>query len=488
VSITSFASVVLVARVLGVEGAGLVAFAVWIIFTGAIVANPGAPTTLARYLPELRTIDEKSAEAFGVVVLRTAAVIAAPAMIIIFGLIVWLSGTMSPLTAGLVAMMVGLQILSTNYSAYLKGLQQFYEMAAVTIKSSLLQLATIVVGLFTLGLNGALLGYLAGTLLPAALACRLLFRRVEVRRRLDSPDLRRRVFRFSSLNWGLSVISAVVWYRAELFFLKVYHGPGAVGLFSVGLTLANIATMFPALLLGALLPHFSQQISRNEIEELQATYTRFTRLVAFLVFPICFGLAAVCPVLVPLLYGTAFAPAVPSAMLVVGGASIGVAVATNSNLLLGFERTHVLFVTNIVGMVLMLIMGVTVIPRWGIEGAAWSRVFVQIAIVSMEFCYVIFRLNIKVPIRALSGTLLAACVCAISAYAIVRELGGTYSLFVGVPAGAIIYVVMVRLLRVLQSDDKERLEELVRKLPRPLHGALLRVAGIVIPAGRGAAP
>ena len=486
VSITSFVSVVLIARVLGVEGAGMVAFAVWAAITGSILANPGAPTVLTRYLPELRAVDQTSSDAFGSHVLRWAATVLVPALTVLVILAVWAPGTMSPVTWLLVAILMVLQTVSTNFNAYLRGLQRFDRLAKVAFQSSVLQISAIAAGVFALGPDGGLIGYAAGAMLPALYGLRLMFHPVPAGAGFTDPVFRRRILSFAMLNWGLAIISVVVWYRAELFFLQLNFGPESVGLFSTGLTLANIATMFPALLLGALLPHFSGQIGRNEIAELKVTYTRFTKLVAFLVFPICFGIAALCPVLIPLLYGQAFAPAIPSAMIVIAGAALGVAVATNANLLLGFEKTQVLFSTNLIGMFLMLIAGTTIIPAYGIEGAAISRVVIQFSIIAMEFWYVIYRLRFAVPAAALMKCFAAAAVCALSAYAIVSSLGaGVWTLLVAIPAGALVYAVMIRVLKVLQTDDREALQTIVQRLPGPVQGVSTRCIDMIVPPKAG---
>src|SRR3954464_4325198 len=51
----AFSSNIIIARLLGVEGNGVVAFAVWLATVAAIVCDLGASGALIRYLPELQT-------------------------------------------------------------------------------------------------------------------------------------------------------------------------------------------------------------------------------------------------------------------------------------------------------------------------------------------------------------------------------------------------------------------------------------------------
>ena len=203
-------------------------------------------------------------------------------------------------------MLVGLacafQTLAGFTYGRLRGEQRFDRLALVTIASLGCQLVGIAVGSSLLGVSGALAGYCAGSLLPAALALR-----GDKPGPALSPELRGRIIRYSLYAWAAALSSTVVWSRAEVFFLQRSAGSAAVGLFSVGLTLANIAAQGPMLLTPALLPHFAQHFGRNASAEMRTTYATATRLLAFLVFPACFGFAAVMPAVLPMMYGSAFA-------------------------------------------------------------------------------------------------------------------------------------------------------------------------------------
>jgi O-antigen/teichoic acid export membrane protein len=136
-------------------------------------------------------------------------------------------------------------------------------------------------------------------------------------------DIRVRASRYALYAWAGALSSAFVWSRAEVFFLNRSAGSAAVGLFSVGVTLANLASQGPMLLTAGLLPYFAQAFGKGALAEMREAYASATRVLAFLVFPACFGMAAVLPTLLPLLYGRPFAGALPAATILVIGAGIG---------------------------------------------------------------------------------------------------------------------------------------------------------------------
>lgn len=483
VSLTGLISTLLIARVLGVEGAGVVAFAVWIAHTGASFADVGMSMCLMRYVPELHARgQEMLAEPLAAAMFRIVALVLAISVIALTALSYGLPGSLDGTAWSLVGVLMVVQTLSALYIAYLKGRQQFDRTAALAWKSSLCQISVLIVGLASFGTNVALVAYVAGALLPFLLSLRLLAAPAYI-----PADLRRRVLVFASVNWVTTVIGGLIWRRAEILFLQMFWGFASVGLFSAGLALSSVATLLPALLLGALLPHFSSQIGRERMDEMHATYAAVTRLMGTLVFPICFGVAAICPVLVPMLYGAQFAAAIPSAMILAVGAAIGIAAATNTNVLFGLERVHILLSANVLGLLLMILFGLTVVPRFGVEGAALTRVVVQGAVVAIECWYVVHRLGFKSPMGALLKAAIAASLCGAAAFAIVMFVGGPASLLLAVPTGALIYFGLLRKFRVLEAEDRRLLMNAALRIPAAVRAPVLFLISIVAPLGEAAA-
>src|SRR6185503_9961605 len=122
-----------------------------------------------------------------------------------------------------------------------------------------------------------------------------------------------------------------------------------------------------------LFPHLSARVGTHGLHSLFPTYAAGLRLFAFLVFPVCLGIAALSPVLVPAIFGSRFTPAVATAMILVSGASFATIASIGSTLLYVAERSHVTLLTDTAGAILFIAAGATLIPAFGIEGAASSR-------------------------------------------------------------------------------------------------------------------
>jgi O-antigen/teichoic acid export membrane protein len=191
---------------------------------------------------------------------------------------------------------------------------------------------------------------------------------------------------------------------------------------------------------------------------------------ALLIFPACFGLAAIMPEVLPLLFGRDFAPAVPTAMILVCAAAIPAAANVGSNMLWAMDRTDLDFYTGLAGVFISVICGITIIPAFGPIGAAYARVLTQITVVFLNTALMAMKLGIRPPLRDLLKLLLAALGCALVARASIVLLPGIGGIPVAILAGAVAYAVCLRLLSAIPAEDAMRIRSLANSLPQSARG------------------
>jgi O-antigen/teichoic acid export membrane protein len=333
-----FFSNVIVARLLGVEGTGAVAFAAWIVTVAVMLSDLGVPGALARYTPELQARGQPD-EAERAIRFLFRPFIAA---VLVLGLgfllyAAWLTFTQAsaverPASGGragtassqpaywaLIGVSCLVQGLASFTNGCLKGRQEFRRLAGIALVSAAVQITATFLGGYLFGIVGAMAGAVAGAIAPALLVPRLLLRSAAG---LPAPELRSRMTGFAWETWAGYLVGAFVWARMEVFFLELSWGSVAVGLFSVSLTLAALASQGPLLLSGGLLPYLSQHSVGDGQAKSREAYAVGTRLLAFLIVPACLGAAAIAPALIPALYGPDFAAAVPTAMILVAATAV----------------------------------------------------------------------------------------------------------------------------------------------------------------------
>ncbi|GJE62692.1 oligosaccharide flippase family protein [Methylobacterium trifolii] len=469
-------STIIVARILGVERTGVVTLALWLVTIAVTVASLGLPTAMTRYIAESHdgTVQRALARRFlwptvaaaGV----TFAVFASPALALWIEAtdVVWaaLAGE-DRQTRVAIWLVLGAattaQVLGQYRLGVLRGQQEFRAAAVVTLWAFALQMAATLAGCLTFGTLGALAGYALGAV-PAALSC-LATRGCALR---PSSEIVARVRRFALYAWAGSVMSAFVWARIEIYFLQRFEGFEAVGLFTAGLTLASLATQGPLLLTGALLPHFAKAHASGKVDHLREAYASATRLIAFLVFPAGLGLAAIMPVVMPLVFGEAFRPAVPVASLLVVASAIGAASVVGSHLVNALERSDFVFYCSLCGAMLAVGAGFTLVPVFGLMGAGAARALIQLTMVAAGLWFITRKLGYRAPLRELAKLFLAAGLAALAARLCLILIPGRWALAAAIPAAMITYVIGVRALRALTRTDTDRLRSAVSLLPRPL--------------------
>lgn len=468
----SLLSVVVVARMLGTDGAGNVALGIWIVGTLVTVCDLGLPITIARFMPDLEARAQQDeadnfARSFFPAVLATTALGAAGFLALwrfAPAIDAWLpalpfDGMPQSVWLALAILFV-LQAIGNYGLSRLRGAQKFDAAARLSSISFLVQLGGVAVGGYFFGATGALTGYGGGSLL---LAIHTILH-IRPGGRID-PELKKRAWRFSFASWGVGLIAAIVWSRTELAFLNHYRGAHEAGLYSAANTLATVATQAPLLMTGGLLALFSQLFAVGDKAGLKRAFASAVRFMSLLIFPACFGMAAIAPSLVPALFGADFAEASTAAAVLVAAQAIGAVSTVSSALLFATERNYFLVRTGVAGALAILAAGVLIVPAYGLMGAVVARSVIQIAIVAAGFVYLHRTLDCASPYGSVARIAGSAAGCAIAARAIVDLLPGPFGIALAIAAGAAVYFALVRLTRALPDEDLGRLSDLAGKAP-----------------------
>lgn len=457
---------IVAARLLGPAGTGRLAYLLWAAETVNVVASLGLQNSAARFVADLRgqgRANEASRLARWLYT-RYLALAMVSAALIAAGL-----PRAGSAPGGGIWYAVGAYVLAQGlgnfYIAYLSGMQRFDSVARLNFVSSLTLVAATVTGAALFGVEGAVAGYLAAALPPAVMGLAVLRRAsgAQAPQRL----LRRRCLRYAMFTWLAALVSAIVWSRIEVFFIERYWDMHAVAMFVIGLSLSSLVTQGPLLATGPLMPHFAGLAGARDRVAIRATYANGTRLLALTLFPMCLGLASIAPAMLPLLYGAAFAPAVPSAVVLIAFSALSFG-NVGSALVYGMEKSYFIAATGAAGAVLSLTSCLLVIPHWGTWGAVWCRAGVQTTMILLGLWYIGARLSCPVPFRALAKTLLAAGLSAICSYLTVRAEPGLTGMAVAIPTAACVYLALIRALRLVRGEDLDWIESALSRLRLPM--------------------
>ena len=455
---------IMIARMLGPEGLGRIAYMVWLIEIGNVVSNFGLPGTLTRYLAELHGQGKKEqAVVFAQwVYLRYLGLAFAGSATV--GVLFFNSSQYADLKSALPLLILlfltrGLQTIN---QADLAGRQRFDLLARINVVATVALLAGVCIGGYFYGVTGVLVGYVVGAMFPALYSFSML-RGFSFRKKMDGV-LRRRVMKFAVNTWMAMVVSAFVWSRMEIFFLERYWNPHEVAMFTVGLTFAMMVWQAAQMFSGAFMSHFSELAGVGNRKAIQQHYETATRFMAYTVFPLSMGGAAIMPVLLPLMFGAEFAPAIPNAMVLIAGSVLAFS-HIGSSLVYAMERSSFIAVGGFAGAVLSVTGCVVVVPIYGAWGAVLSRTIVQFSMIALGTWYITRCLDFSFPFRKLGWTFLAALLCSLAAWSIVHIWSVPVALGVAIFVGAVVYVVFMRLFKVVSAEEMRYLQNVFGRIP-----------------------
>jgi O-antigen/teichoic acid export membrane protein len=287
------------------------------------------------------------------------------------------------------------------------------------------------------------------------------------------------------------LVQLVVWDRSDMIFLeRLASSRAEISFFSVAFNLTDRALLLPTTLAHSTSVAMLVQYGRQPAS-LPPMAAQTIKYVLVMATPLLWGLASLSSILVPLLYGPAFTPAAVCLALSASIAVFRSLLPPGVNYLQAVERQRFLFVWNLVCAVVNVALDVLLIPRYQALGAVSANGVAQFMAIAGIWSMVFRTGRIPVPWKAVASILGAGAAMAAGVWALVRTLPPLLAVGVSIPAGAAIYLGILRLLGVFDQRDAERLRQIEQKLParlRPLWSFAVQIAVVRRTADIGSIP
>lgn len=255
-------------------------------------------------------------------------------------------------------------------------------------------------------------------------------------------------------NWVSGGLTALLSSRVELAVIGAYLGVTEIGQYAAGATMAGMIVQLTFSLAAVLVPLFSSYQDRGDSAGLICAYQRSLLGLSLLLAPICFGGAAIAPVLVPAMFGEAFRPAGEIGAVLVAFAFAQVLTTVPYRLMLARERTGVVLHLSVWEGVASMAALLVVTPLWGAMGAAFVKGVTSAitAIIYLAYCRV--ALDTPVRIWPLLKIVLSAALCASAAWALLMWKNDLIGLTLSIPVGATTYIVALICLSAIPEEDR----------------------------------
>lgn len=359
---TSFLIGVLVARLLGVEGKGVLAVVMQVIGIMLVLLNLGVAGSNVYYVAKGR-VTPGTAVGNSMLLAGFLGLVGAPIVILLLhGGLAVVPGV-PVVTIALAALAVPLGLLSAWLFGVSYGLGNLRLPFLFTLASSL----TTIVALGGMSLvqrvdiaavvAASVLGTIVGTIV-------VLFGLMKSLRpvRVDLASARRMAG--YSAKTHLAGVAGYLHNRQDVLLLGWLAGAGAVGLYSVGVSLAELMWYVPSALGAAILA----KAPRSSDVSAQDYVSRSTRISVLFMLVIASIMAVIVPLLISSVYGRPFAPAALAFYVLLPGAFADGVMRPAWSYFASRER---IFWREAMGtMVLNIVLNLALIPRMGFAGAA----------------------------------------------------------------------------------------------------------------------
>jgi O-antigen/teichoic acid export membrane protein len=356
--------------------------------------------------------------------------------------------------------------LSVTFYGALRGLQVVkYEALGIFVGQSL----TTVFGASALffapfDLRLLIVALLVGSVWNA------LFSAVHVARRLGASSL------VPSWTMGLAPLKMGSMFFLAALFVKIYSyidsftikmvlGQGAVGVYSVAYKLAYAFQFLPLAFVGALYPTMSAQL--HDRVKLKETFLQSEWYLALLAAPVVFGLAALAPEVIGLVYGDRYLEAAPALQALLVGLWFIFMDFPVGSLLNASGMQHKKTAVMGVAMVINFIANILLVRAFGIVGAGYSAILTFVALFGAGFYFV--RSVVSVSFREWWGSVQGVTFAGLGMFASVLVLKEVFGMvhplgwLLAIPCGAAIFFALGWWFGGIRKDHVQSVKHLLRR-------------------------
>lgn len=372
--------------------------------------------------------------------------------------------------------------------------QGFYQMTNILITRAV-ELIFMVVGAIVLvwvGLNvaGAVIGTALG-FMAALVAAVYLFQR-DVRKKFSSP---RKLLSKSKPALGFSdkigiakmlilfSVPVVITGLAELAlydmatFVIAYYYPSSnlAGYFNVSSTIARLPLIISMAVATSVLPATAEAMSLKDHALLKTYIRQSYRYVSFVVIPLCVGTVVFAAPIIKLLFGQEFLPGVAALQILAAGMLFFTLYTISSSISQGLGKPRLPMYVLIAGITVDLILSLTLIPTYGINGAAVATSLASLTIMATLMWSTLKLANVKLPLMEYGKIILASLVMG----AVFMFFPSTVLfLIIGIIISPFLYLGVLAIIGGLKFEDLKLLYKVGSRLG-PLSGIVNKMINVL---------
>ena len=295
------------------------------------------------------------------------------------------------------------------------------------------------------------------------------------------PGLRERMLSFAWQSVASMLATMIVWERSEVILLKKFCPFSELSYYSLAFSLAERlligSTIFGSAVSTTIFVQFGRDKSRLPL--IAATTFRYLALTAIPLHVIAVSLAVP---LFMLLYGNQYAGAAMVATIAPLLCMSKAFIAPAQSLLQSHERqSFVIWATLFAG---AIDIGAAwwLVQSQGAVGACIASGAAQFTAVAIMWGAGMKLYNVRLPWLFVLKVAIISALASLTAHYVAMQLPPVWGILLGGSAAIVVLFVLFYLFRVLEQEDRGRLDQLTTMMPKKMAGPAARILALLVPA------
>ena len=454
-SACGFIWTILMARYLGVDKYGIIGFATS--FTGilAITMDLGISTHIVR---TISTNHSSAPKYLGNAIPLKSIFIIGTLFLTLISLILMKSNEII-IT---ITLLFTIEMIIKSYINLFNGSFQAFEKAKYQgIGNTILNLLTFIFILITiytdLGLIGISISYIIANLIALTYEYYVLNKHiVKPKFELDKQFCKK--ITLLSIPFAITGLLYTIYYSIDVVMLTNMLGNYPTGIYNATYKLIAVLNLFYSVYIAVIFPVMSK-FYKNDKKLLVISFEKSVKYLMLLMIPLAVGTVFYSLDIIQLIYGNQYdASSSVLSILIWTVCLLFISGAANTLLNASHKETTVTKIYAIAA-IFNIALNFIMIPYFSYNGAAVTTVLSDVLIVALQV-YVIYRIGHRVNKKLYSDLIkiiIGSAVLGIALYFL------NLNMWIAIPVGIIIYLVVVYLLRVFDKDDKYVIKEILGK-------------------------
>jgi len=222
-----------------------------------------------------------------------------------------------------------------------------------------------------------------------------------------------------NLKLFIPLLALSVYNWMDKIMLGLMKGETLVAYYNYAESIINLPKGIVVALGTVMLPRLAHMLANNEVDACRETLKKSMRLISFLCCALCFGIAGVSPVFVPLFLGPQYmATILLTIELAVVMIPMSISDVTQTQYLIPFKLEHIYIKSVSLGAAVNLAVNLLLIPPLQASGAVIGTICAETTVC----VYQLYKIRDVYPARNLLGALSPFLVCGAAEFAVTYSM------------------------------------------------------------------